>query len=121
MGMNWKLAQRIPVTLPGAYWLVPARRSLCIVDQGSLGNPAVGTACTRTSDAITHGVASITVSRADPVARTTASRLIVGVAPDGAREVQVHTGRAVATASISGAVFVLRDAVIAPPESFSLH
>jgi hypothetical protein len=116
MGMSWRLAQRLPVSLSGAYWLVPGNGYLCVVDQGSLGNPAVGTTCARTAHALAHGIASITVAMPNDAAHVVQSRLIVGVAPDGAHEVQVHTHGVVATAPVVGTTFVLRDALIGPPD-----
>lgn len=119
MGMNWTLAQRLPVNLSGAYWLVPGNGHLCIVDQGSLGNPAVGTTCARTARALARGIASITIARPNASAHTVQSRLIVGVAPDGAREVQVHTRGTVVTTSVAGTIFVVRDTLAAPPDRLS--
>lgn len=119
LGMNWTLAQRIPVNLPGDYWLVPGNGHLCIVDRGSLGSPAVGTTCARTQDAIAHSVASITITAPDPAARVPAARLVVGVTPDGAREVQVHSARSVTTSLVVGTTFVLRDSVALPPDFLS--
>lgn len=118
-GMGWALAQRIPVALPGAYWLVPGRGQLCVVDRGSLGNPGVGTVCARTAQALVHGVASITVARPHPGAPRPA-RLIVGVAPDGAHEARVHTRGRVERAPVADAVFVVRDATLAPPDEIDV-
>jgi hypothetical protein len=119
VGMNWRLAQRIPVNLSGAYWLVPGDGHLCIVDHGSLGNPAAGTSCARTADALTQGVASITVTRPHAGVYADEARLIVGVAPDGADEVRIRTRDAVARAPVVGSTFVLRDALVAPPDKIS--
>jgi hypothetical protein len=119
VGMNWSLAQRIPVNLAGAYWLVPGNGHLCIVDQGSLGNPAAGTSCARTADALAQGIASITVTRPHDGVYAEEARLIVGVAPDGADEVRIRTRDAVARAPVAGSTFVLRDALVAPPDKIS--
>lgn len=117
-GLSWKLAQRIPVTLPGAYWLVPGDGYLCVVAQESMG---VGTTCAPTAEAVQHGIASITITPLRPAPGIRPSRLIVGVAPDGAREVLVHTHGAVATVPVVDEVFVLRDSVAAPPDFFALR
>lgn len=119
MGMNWALAQRLPVRLPGAYWLVPGRGHLCIVDQGSLGNPGVGTACTPTAEALVHGIASVTVAMPRDAAHVGQARLIVGVVPDGVRRVRVTTRGQVASAAVTGTLFVLRDALAAPPDQIA--
>lgn len=121
VGMNWDLAQRIPAAPRGTFWLVPGNRHLCIVQRGSLGSPGVGTTCARTSQAIGHGIANIAVRRAPFGSSTGQARLIVGVAPDGARKVLVHTRGSVATAPVSGTVFVLRDSTAAPPDVLTLR
>src|SRR5918995_6105262 len=36
-GMNWRLAQRMPVELPVDFWAVPGRGAICIVGQEKLG------------------------------------------------------------------------------------
>jgi hypothetical protein len=114
--MSWRLAQRIPIGLAGRYWLVPASRHLCVVEEGSLGSPGAGSTCARAADAIRHGLADITVRRAGPDGP---ARLIVGVAPDGAHAVVVHTRGAGRRVPVVDGVFVLRDAVIAPPDRFA--
>jgi hypothetical protein len=119
VGGNWRLAQRIPVALPRRYWLVPANRHLCIVAQGSAGPRGAGTTCARTADAVAHGVAHVTIGGAGPGAAAShpkRSRLIVGVAPDGARKVLVHTRGEVAIVPVVHGTFVRRDANAAPPE-----
>ncbi len=121
VGMNWDLAQRIPVAQRGTFWLVPGNRHLCIVQRGSLGSPGVGTTCARTSQAVGHGIANIAVRRAPFGSSTGQARLIVGVAPDGAREVLVHTRGSVATAPVAGTAFVLRDSIAAPPDVLTLR
>jgi hypothetical protein len=118
-GSNWKLAQRIPVTLSGVYWLVPGNGYLCVISQGSMGNPGIGTTCAQTSQALRHGVAAITVARAVPGSHVPPGRLIVGVAPDGARQVVVHTQGSVETVPVIDEVFVLRDSMVAPPDFFA--
>ncbi len=123
-GMSWRLAQRIPVALPGRYWLVPADRHLCVVEEGSLGSPGAGSTCTRTADALAHGLADITVKRrgrAGAEAPVGPARLIVGVAPDGARTVLVHTRGTVRAVPVANGTFVLRDALVAPPDRFELR
>lgn len=119
VGGNWRLAQRIPVALPSAYWLVPANRHLCVVAQGSAGPHGAGTTCARTADAVAHGVAHVTVRGAGPGAASGSvakGRLIVGVAPDGAHRVLVHTRGQVETVVVVRRAFVLRDAHVAPPD-----
>jgi hypothetical protein len=120
-GVNWKLAQRIPVTLPGAYWVVPGNRYLCVISLKSMGSPGAGTTCAQTSQALEHGIADITIARGSPGSRIPHGRLIVGVAPDGVREVLVHTHGSVATVPVVDDVFALRDSATSPPDFSTLR
>ena len=115
-GLNWKRAQRIPLLVPGRYWLVPGSRYLCIVSEVP-ATPGVGSICTPSAIAFNHAIASISITRAGRGFR----RLIVGVAPDGTRRVVFHTQGAVATAPVSDGLFVLRDAVGRPSDSVTLR
>lgn len=110
VGMNWDLAQRIPVALPGAYWLVPGVGYLCIVSQ-TPANAGVGTICAKTRQVLHDGFASVAITPADRTPEGRPSRLIVGVAPDGTRKVLIHTRGSVATAPVADGLFVHRDAV----------
>lgn len=120
-GSNWNLAQRLPVTVPGAYWLLPGDGYLCVVSQGSMGSSTIGTTCARTSQARQHGIAAITVARAVPGSHGAAGRLIVGLAPDGTHQVVVHTGASAKTVQVLDEVFVLHDSTVAPPDYFVLR
>jgi hypothetical protein len=121
LGMNWRLAQRIPVVLPGSYWIVPGDRYLCIVARADPASPGVGTTCARTAQAIEHGIAAVTIAPARPAARVAPSRLIVGVTPDGTRTVLVHTHEAVAKVPVVDTVFVRHDSIAAPPDLLTLR
>lgn len=121
LGVNWRLAQRIPVALAGAYWLVPGDGHLCVVSQGDAGTPGVGSVCARNAQALRHGIADVTIARATPATGGRPARLIVGVAPDGARAVRVHTHGAVSEAAVVDALFVVRDAVDRPPDGIELR
>lgn len=117
-GINWKLAQRIPVKSEGTYWLAPGDGHLCVISQGVMGGPGVGTTCATTSQAIAHGIADTSITLPGAAHRT---RLIVGMAPDGAREALVHTHGAIAATPVHDEVFVLRDPTLAPPDVISLR
>lgn len=118
-GSNWNFAQRIPVTTSGAYWLLPGNGYMCVVSDGSMGSNTIGTACARASQARQHGVAAITVARAVPGSHVKAGRLIVGLAPDGAHQVVVHTRGFTETVPVRNEVFVLHDSTAAPPDFFT--
>lgn len=116
---NPALAQRIPVLLPGDYWLTPAGGQLCVVSEVP-GTPGAGTVCGSIRDAIAEGVATVSLKPAERSPSGVPSRLIVGVAPDGTRAVRVHTRWSVATVPVTGGVFVLRDAMTVPSDSLQL-
>jgi hypothetical protein len=119
-GMRWALAQRMPVDVPGDYWLVPGAGYLCIVDH-TPASAGIGTVCARTAQVIDQGMATVAIPRRADLAPTGASRLIVGIAPDGARRVYIHTRGAVATVPVVNGQFVRRDAATVPPDSLSLR
>ncbi|MFI4991796.1 MAG: hypothetical protein ACHQHO_12900 [Solirubrobacterales bacterium] len=99
---------------PGAYWLVPGTRYLCVISQRAAG---VGTTCALTAEAIAHSVANIAITQL----KTSSVRTIVGVAPDGAHEALVHTGRSIETVPIVGEIYTLRDSKSAPPDYITLR
>jgi hypothetical protein len=119
-GMNWGLAQRMPVPAPGSYWLVPGAGYLCIVDR-TPASAGIGTVCATTGQALTRGLATIAIPRRTAITPGGTSRLIVGVAPDRARDVDVHTRHVVVSAPVVNGLFVRRDAVAAPPDFLSLR
>jgi hypothetical protein len=120
LGMRWALAQRMPVDVPGDYWLVPGAGHLCIVNQ-TPASPGVGVVCAATGQVLGHGMATVAIPRRADLTPTGAPRLIVGVAPDRARRVYVHTRRSVAAAPVVDGLFVRRDAATVPPDFLSLH
>ncbi len=117
-GINFKLAQRIPVKTEGAYWLVPGNGHLCVISQGVMHGPGVGSTCATTAQSIAHSIGDISITLPGRAHRF---RLIVGVTPDGTREALVHTQGTIATAPVHGEVFVLRDTTLAPPDVITLR
>jgi hypothetical protein len=117
-GINWNLARRIPTKLSGSYWLVPGDGYLCVVSQGVMHGPGVGTTCAQTAEAIAHGIADISITLPGTPHR---ARLIVGVAPVGTRQVLVRTEGKLSVAMVHHGVFVLRDLLLLPPDTVTLH
>ena len=115
-GMNWALAQRLPVSPRIQAWIVPGNGFLCILErQGS----AISTRCPTTDDALRHGVAAVILHDA-AVRSNSGTRLIFGTAPDGAREVAVHTHGSTVSIPVEEGVFILRDKVMNPPDQLTL-
>lgn len=117
---NPTLAQRVPALLPGGYWLVPDADQLCIVSEVP-GTPGAGTVCGSTRQTIEEGIAAVSITRAERAPTGALPRLVVGVAPDGAREALVHTHGSVATVPVVKGVFVLRDSARATSDFVELR
>jgi hypothetical protein len=113
-GMRWNLARQIPVSIPGAYWLVPGTRDLCIVAV-STDSPSVGTVCATIAQALLHGIANTSL---DP---TSGIRTIVGIARDGTRSVAMQSAKSSTSIRVRHGLFTLRDSVAEPPSDFILH
>lgn len=118
--VNPALAQRIPVTAPGSYWLVPGIDSLCIVSEVPWA-PGIATICARTQQAIKHGSGTITFIPAQQTPAGMPTRLLVGIAPDDAHTALVRTRGSVAAVPVLNGVFVLRDSLRVPSDSIELR
>lgn len=115
-GMNWDLAQRVPVGLQGSFWLIPGRGVLCLLHAETIHEAS--SACAPTKTALAHGI--VGASLRERHSEVPAERLIVGVVPDGATEAVVHTGKVASKVAIAHHLFVLRDSMEEPPEVVSL-
>lgn len=117
-GANWDLAQKLPGIRFGQFWLLPGRRVLCLVSRtGKTADASISQICTPTSSALRHGVASVTLRARPTRVPGRRNRFIVGVAPDHASLVMVHTGTMAVTASVNaGGVFHLSDRTFNPPD-----
>lgn len=113
-GMSWSLARRIPTPFSGGYWLAPGLTHLCIVATNPQSR-SIGTVCATINEALRHGIANTSL---DPVSRR---RVIVGVAPHGIRAVLLQSGEGTTSVKVHHGVFVLRDAVLAPPDRLTLR
>jgi hypothetical protein len=113
-------AQRIPAVVPGRFWLLPGRSQLCIVSEVP-GTPGVGSVCASTRQVVAHAVATISFTPAEQMAAGTPTRLVVGIAPDDAREALVHTRATVTTVPVLRGVFVLRDSRRVPSDFITLR
>jgi hypothetical protein len=114
-GANWALAQRLDTGTQTQVWLLPAHRSLCLIEQQK-GHSAVGVTCTSVSQALKHGVVTASLVEEGPI--SFARRLVVGVAPDNVLKVRVNTsGFRPTFVSVTQNTFIVRDSVSAPPES----
>jgi hypothetical protein len=119
-GINPAMAQRIPVLVPGRYWLAPGIGSLCIISRVP-GTPGIVTICARTRQVLEQGLGTISFAQAERSPRGMPTRLLVGVAPDDARRALVHTDGSVATVPVVRGVFVLRDSHRGASESTELR
>jgi hypothetical protein len=107
IGANWTLAQRLPTNNPQV-WAVPGRGYLCLVDRSARGT--IGQSCTRTRQALKLATYIATVPVAHGKKAPSGKRVIIGLAPDGVREVRIHmTGSPPQSAHVAQNVFVVRD------------
>jgi hypothetical protein len=114
-GVNFALAQRLPVPLRRRYWIVPGRGTICLIARTAKGMAAELT-CSSTAQILQEGLVATTL--AQPLhSRAPAPRLIVGMAPDGESEASIRTGRETVTAEIDNGVFVVHDRAADPPDS----
>jgi hypothetical protein len=113
-GVDWNLARRVPVPMPGRYWLVPGGNYLCMVAVLP-GSASVGTVCATVGQALRHGIVNTSV---DPASST---RTMVGVVPGGTRSVIVRTGNSQAPASVRDGYFVVSDSTVKPPTEVILR
>ena len=113
-GISWNVAWRIPVSLPGRYWLVPGAEDLCILAEAAKP-PSGGMTCGTIDNALHHAVAYTQLDL------TAGRRVMVGVAPDGTRTVLIQSGLASTTVRVRHGVFVLRDSVAGPPDRLTLR
>jgi len=118
--INPALAQRIPVTVPGRYWLAPGVGSLCVVSEVPW-TPGIVTICARTQQVIKQGFGTISFAPAEQTAAGMPTRLLVGIAPDDARTALVHTKGSVAAVPVVNGVFVLRDSLRGPSDFTELR
>jgi hypothetical protein len=118
--MNPALAQRIPVTLPGSYWLVPGIGHLCIVSEIP-STPGSVTICARTQQAIKQGFGTISFTPAEQAPAARPTRLLVGIAPDDARKALIHTNGSVTAVPVVNGIFVLRDSQPGPSDFTELR
>ncbi|MGN6188027.1 MAG: hypothetical protein ACTHOE_03930 [Conexibacter sp.] len=119
-GINPAMAQRIPVLVPGRYWLAPGIGSLCIVSEVP-GTPGIVTVCGRVRQVVEQGLGTISFAPRERTPAGSPTRLLVGVAPDDARTALVHTDGSVAAVPVVSGVFVLRDSRGGPSESIELR
>jgi hypothetical protein len=117
-GMNWNLAQKLPIPTDGRFWLVPANGFLCLVVQKgpNTGNQV----CSETKEVLGHGL-FVTFLAAHPKELVYgARRFILGVVPDYARKVGIDTDGSKVMAPVDEGVFVRRDSASASPSRLIL-
>jgi hypothetical protein len=114
-GMNWNLAQGVSTTWDGELWLVPGTKFLCILWLSTSSLLRQG--CAPTQIAISHGLAVVALTADPRNSASEGSRAIIGIAPDGATQVLVHTGESIVRRAVGDeGVFTLRDSIDSPPD-----
>ena len=109
-GTNWTLAQRLHGVRNWRVWAIPGPVFLCLLIQKT---DAIGQSCTRTDRAVRKGMFDASIFDASKT-RPQGARVVVGLVPDGVSDVRVSAS-APAVAVIEN-TFIVRDAVLKPPE-----
>ena len=116
-GMRWSDAQRLPIRTPARLWAVPGNNFLCFVAQQD--SQSVGTICSTLHRALRHGLYACFLSSPATNA-VTLSRVIIGVAPDGTREVVVYTDGTPVRIPVVHGIFKRRDEEMHAPAKVTL-
>jgi hypothetical protein len=120
-GINWSLAQRLPIRNPARAWAVPGAGYICILSlQVRRGRGAVGATCAGTESALDQGLATTLLSDRGSGASKRSHRVIVGIAPDRARGVVADGSGSTVRIAVVGGIFIRRDALPYPPDRFKL-
>jgi len=111
-GLKWGMAQRLPTGLRDPFWVVPGNSALCLMSLDE--NLVISASCTKTKEALKHGLTMVTI-KGVPHPEEGGARLIVGLAPNYARKVEIRTGQTVQVRALRHHIFVVRDLVGLPP------
>lgn len=114
-GLNWQLAQSIHTRAPGRFWAVPGRGVVCIYAQQS--PEAVSSNCAKSRYAVARGLAAILISGGPGSPQASSyRRLMVGIAPAGARMMRIYTDGTIRSVRVSRGAFTLQDEADEPPQ-----
>lgn len=108
------------MVLPGLrrqVWALPAGHQFCLLDRSIEGG--VGVVCRSVKRVVSSGIMSTILQ--DATKGQPALRSVVGLVPDQAKGVRIHTpGYPTATRPVERNVFVLIDHIPQPPETLEL-
>lgn len=108
------------LVLPGVsrqVWALAGDHQLCLLDRSLEGG--AGVVCSEVKQVVVHGIMSTVLQ--DPAKGQPAKRSVVGLVPDQARRVRIHTpGFPTVTRPVERNVFVLTDHIPQPPETLEL-
>ena len=105
-GVNWDLAQELPVKADAAFWMAPGAGLLCLIEH----NPRLWARqnCTDARRAVRDGAwADFVNVPGQPNWGTPRTHLVVGLAPDGVREVRARIGKFTTTVPVEDNLFVI--------------
>jgi hypothetical protein len=98
-------------------WALTAPHELCLFDVSIEGG--VGVVCSKVHQVVRRGIMSTILQ--EPAKGKPATRSVVGLVPDQAKRVRIHTpGYPTATRPVERNVFVLTDHIPQPPETIEL-
>jgi hypothetical protein len=116
-GLNWALAQALPARVLPEAWVVPGRGYICLAQRER--QRFMGGSCSTTRQALDHGL-GLTLLSAHGMDSNGKGRVIVGIAPVGARGVVAQAGVVMTRIPVINGLFMHRDNVLVPPNEFRL-
>lgn len=117
-GINWRLAQSLPIKTPARVWAVPGNGYICLLSLQE--NRAVGVSCGRTKMVQSSGLSTTFLSERGASMFRTSRRVIVGIAPSRTGDVIAQGSESSARIPVVDGTFIWRDNVPDPPENLRL-
>jgi hypothetical protein len=115
-GINWRLAQRLPV--PVRMWAVPGNGYICLLSLQR--HQGIGATCNTTAGVLRRGLATTFLSEQGVGIFRTNRRLIVGIAPERTSAIVAQGPESSVRIPVIDGIFMRRDTFANPPERLRL-
>lgn len=101
-------------------WVVPGISRLCLLSQQEPARSIFALSCASSRQAIAHGIATTFLSAGNSPGSKLVRRVIVGLAPDGTKEIVAHAPRSAVVIPVINGVFFHKDDLLEAPDGFTL-
>lgn len=120
-GSKWQLAQRLPSSAQGEFWLVPGKRFLCLLGlRSGEGRYGLSQTCAPIKHVLRHGIANVAIRPQDG-RRHRYYRFMVGIVPIQVKRVIAHTRGSSGQIPVDRmGIFQTQDNVSDPPDFLTL-